>query len=107
MHDDPQHWASAYDYRVIENVVRTHYHSNEDIRRQMAEIENRNSLIATFEYADNEFSINYNSIKLTADVSKYFSSYYIRSLRNLINLVNFIAHKPHFVFKFKKVCEGS
>lgn len=23
MHDDPQHWSSAYDYRILENVMRT------------------------------------------------------------------------------------
>lgn len=23
MHDDPQHWASAYDYRILENALRT------------------------------------------------------------------------------------
>lgn len=25
MRDDPQHWASAYDYRILENVIRTMY----------------------------------------------------------------------------------
>lgn len=23
MHDDPQHWSSAYDYRILENIMRT------------------------------------------------------------------------------------
>lgn len=23
MHDDPQHWSSAYDYRILENIIKT------------------------------------------------------------------------------------
>lgn len=69
MRDDPQHWSSANDFRVIENVVKTRYHSNPEIRQRLAELETRSGQIATFGYAESEFGIYYNSIKLTADVS--------------------------------------
>lgn len=69
MRDDPQHWSSANDFRVIENVVKTRYHSNPEIRQRLAEFETRSGQIATFGYAESEFGIYYNSIKLTADVS--------------------------------------
>lgn len=25
MHDDPQHWSSAYDYRILDNVIKTRF----------------------------------------------------------------------------------
>lgn len=25
MHDDPQHWSSAYDYRILDNIVKLRY----------------------------------------------------------------------------------
>lgn len=25
MHDDPQHWSSAYDYRILENIIQTRF----------------------------------------------------------------------------------
>uniref|UniRef100_A0A1B0G947 Peptidase M14 domain-containing protein n=1 Tax=Glossina morsitans morsitans TaxID=37546 RepID=A0A1B0G947_GLOMM len=70
MRDDDQHWASANDYRIIENVVHTRYHTNPEIRERLAEFEthNDNGQIATFGYAENEFGLYYNSIKLTSDI---------------------------------------
>nr|XP_036215281.1 carboxypeptidase D isoform X2 [Bactrocera oleae] len=70
MRDDPQHWSSANDFRVIENVVKTRYHSNPEIRQRLAEFETRSGQIATFGYAESEFGIYYNSIKLTADIGE-------------------------------------
>lgn len=69
MRDDPQHWASANDFRIIENVVNTRYHSNAEIRQNLAGFETNNGQIATFGYAESEFGSYYNTIKLTADVS--------------------------------------
>uniref|UniRef100_A0A1I8Q4W2 Peptidase M14 domain-containing protein n=1 Tax=Stomoxys calcitrans TaxID=35570 RepID=A0A1I8Q4W2_STOCA len=68
MRDDPQHWASANDYRIIENVVHTRYHTNAELRSTLAEFESRNGQIAAFGYAESEFGLYYNSIKLTADI---------------------------------------
>ncbi|XP_004519199.1 carboxypeptidase D isoform X2 [Ceratitis capitata] len=76
MRDDPQHWSSANDFRVIENVVKTRYHSNPEIRQRLAEFETRNGQIATFGYAESEFGIYYNSIKLTADIGEPEESKY-------------------------------
>ncbi|XP_030378387.1 carboxypeptidase D isoform X2 [Scaptodrosophila lebanonensis] len=68
MRDDPQHWASANDYRIIENVVNTRYHSDSEIRGRFAEVENQMGQIASFGYADNEFSQYFNYLKLTEDL---------------------------------------
>lgn len=77
MRDDPQHWASANDYRIIENVVHTRYHINSELRTTLAEFESHNGQIATFGYAESEFGFYYNSIKLTADVSSTCDLIYI------------------------------
>lgn len=73
MRDDDQHWSSANDYRIIENVVRTRYHSDEEIRELLAEFElhsvTKTGQIASFGYADNEFDLYFHSLKLTEDVS--------------------------------------
>ncbi|XP_034139680.1 carboxypeptidase D isoform X2 [Drosophila guanche] len=70
MPDDPQHWASANDFRIIENVVNTRYHTNAEIRSRLAELENQNGQIASFGYADNEFSRYFNYLKMTSDIGE-------------------------------------
>ncbi|XP_053693015.1 carboxypeptidase D [Sabethes cyaneus] len=68
MRDDPQHWSSAYDYRVLENVVNTRYHSDIELRAIMSEFENTNYKTASLEYADNEVSMVYPSVKITDSI---------------------------------------
>lgn len=68
MRTDPQHWASAYDYRIMENVVGTRYHSNDEINQQMAELEQRQWKVANFESNENEVSMKYHSLKVTSDI---------------------------------------
>ncbi|XP_017067490.1 carboxypeptidase D isoform X2 [Drosophila eugracilis] len=70
MPDDPQHWASANDFRIIENVVNTRYHTNPQIRSRLAELENQNGQIASFGYGDNEFSTYFNYLKMTNDIGE-------------------------------------
>ncbi|XP_017852349.1 carboxypeptidase D isoform X2 [Drosophila busckii] len=70
MRDDPQHWASANDFRIIENVVNTRYHTNAEVRGRLAELENQNAEIASFGYADNEFSRHFNYLKLTSNIAE-------------------------------------
>ncbi|EDW63034.2 carboxypeptidase D isoform X2 [Drosophila virilis] len=70
MRDDPQHWASANDFRIIENVVNTRYHTNSELRNRLAEFENQNPQIASFGYADNEFSRHFNYLKLTSNIGE-------------------------------------
>lgn len=64
--DDPQHWASSYDYRVIENVVRTRYHSNSELDNAMARLEQRNPEQANVETNENEVAMEYHSVKVSA-----------------------------------------
>lgn len=68
MRDDPQHWASAYDYRIIENVVRTKYHTNEELNKKMAELENSRFKIANLESGDNDVSMAFHSLKVTKEI---------------------------------------
>ncbi|EDX00791.1 carboxypeptidase D isoform X1 [Drosophila yakuba] len=70
MPDDPQHWASANDFRIIENVVNTRYHTNPQVRARLAEMENQNGQIASFGYADSEFGALFNYLKMTSDIGE-------------------------------------
>lgn len=63
--DDPQHWSSSYDYRVIENVVRTKYHSNSELDEAMARLETGYPAQASVETNDNEVSMEYHSLKIS------------------------------------------
>lgn len=68
MRDDPQHWSSAYDYRILENIVRPRYHSNSEINQFMAELESKNNKIVNLEAGDSDVSIAYHSLKMTSGV---------------------------------------
>uniref|UniRef100_W4VRN2 Putative carboxypeptidase d n=1 Tax=Corethrella appendiculata TaxID=1370023 RepID=W4VRN2_9DIPT len=68
MRDDPQHWSSAYDYRILDNVIKTKYHSDSDIDTAMAEFENKKYKVVSFEAGDNDVSMVYHSIKITSEV---------------------------------------
>lgn len=63
--DDPQHWSSSYDYRVIENVVRTRYHSNSELDDAMARLEKSYPEQANVQTNDNEVSMEYHSLKVS------------------------------------------
>lgn len=64
--DDPQHWASSYDYRVIENVVRTRYHTDSELDQAMARMEQRNPAQANVETNENEVNMEFHSVKISA-----------------------------------------
>ncbi|KXJ79140.1 hypothetical protein RP20_CCG002230 [Aedes albopictus] len=68
MRDDPQHWSSAYDYRTLENVVRTRYHSDSELRVIMSEFENKNYKTASLEFGDNEVAMAFPSVKMTDNI---------------------------------------
>uniref|UniRef100_A0A1B0CSB2 Peptidase M14 domain-containing protein n=1 Tax=Lutzomyia longipalpis TaxID=7200 RepID=A0A1B0CSB2_LUTLO len=68
MRDDPQHWSSAYDYRIIENVVKTRYHSDAEINDEFQKLEAANFKIATLDAGDNEISMQYHTLKVTSDI---------------------------------------
>lgn len=69
MRDDPQHWSSAYDYRILENVIHTRYHSDDEIKRTLAEMDGKHIKEASFDANDNEISMAVPSLKVTANVS--------------------------------------
>lgn len=88
MRDDPQHWSSANDYRVLDNVCNTRlfsnrifrfflyykslfnrYHTDDDIKKSMAQLGYRNAQLAAFEVNDNEISSEIPSLRVTANVS--------------------------------------
>lgn len=69
MRDDPQHWSSAYDYRILENIIHTRFHSDDEIKRSLAEMERKYVKEASFEANDNEISMAIPSLKVTANVS--------------------------------------
>lgn len=68
MRTDPQHWASAYDYRIMENVIKTRYHSNTELNTAMAELEKKQWQVANFESNENDVSMKFHALKVTSDL---------------------------------------
>ncbi|XP_052867429.1 carboxypeptidase D [Anopheles cruzii] len=68
MRDDPQHWSSAYDYRTLENVIHTRYHTDAELKTTMAEFENKHYQSVSLEFGGNEVSIAYPSVKVTDSI---------------------------------------
>lgn len=69
MKDDPQHWASAYDFGISENHFNPQYHSNSDLYYLLADMENRYVTTAMFEGGDDFVSMTIHSLKITDNVS--------------------------------------
>ncbi|XP_035900560.1 carboxypeptidase D isoform X2 [Anopheles stephensi] len=70
MRDDPQHWSSAYDYRTLENVIKTRYHSDAELKSIMAEFENKYYTSVSLEFGGNEVSMAYPSVKVTDSIGE-------------------------------------
>lgn len=68
MRDDPQHWSSAYDFRILENVLRTRYHSNDEIGSTFKELQTKNWWMAQLE--DDGNSQYYHSLKVTEGIGQ-------------------------------------
>uniref|UniRef100_A0A2M4B9D9 Putative carboxypeptidase d n=1 Tax=Anopheles marajoara TaxID=58244 RepID=A0A2M4B9D9_9DIPT len=68
MRNDPQHWSSAYDYRTLDNVIKTRYHTDSELKATMAELENKYYKTVSLELAGNEVSMEYPSIKVTDSI---------------------------------------
>lgn len=66
--DDPQHWASAYDFRILENILHTKYHTNLEIETVFQELQRKNPLIAQVQ--DMENIPYYNSLKITDSIGE-------------------------------------
>uniref|UniRef100_A0A182J566 Peptidase M14 domain-containing protein n=1 Tax=Anopheles atroparvus TaxID=41427 RepID=A0A182J566_ANOAO len=68
MRNDPQHWSSAYDYRQLENILNTRYHTDEELKSTMAEFENQHYKSVSLEFGGNEVSMAYPSVKVTDNI---------------------------------------
>lgn len=66
MRNDPQHWSSAHDFRILENILHTKYHSNQEIASVFSDLTRRYPLIAQLEASDNA----YTSFKITDSVGE-------------------------------------
>lgn len=66
MRNDPQHWSSAYDFRILENILHTKYHTNREIESVFAELMQRNPLFVQFEAANDAYS----SLKITENIGE-------------------------------------
>ncbi|XP_041971447.1 carboxypeptidase D-like isoform X2 [Aricia agestis] len=67
MPDDPQHWSSAYDFRVLDNIMYTAYHKPLELYAKLAELENKFGDIAEFRAGDSLNTALLHELKLTAD----------------------------------------
>ena len=68
MRDDPQHWSSAYDFRILPNILNTRYHSNDEIGQAFVELSRVNWWMAQLEEDGN--SEIYHSLKVTAGIGQ-------------------------------------
>lgn len=68
MRNDPQHWSSAYDFRILDNILHTRYHSNNEIGNTFAELQARNWWNTQLEVDGN--SEYYHSLKVTAGIGQ-------------------------------------
>lgn len=69
MRDDPQHWSSAHDFRILKHVLKTVYNENEKINSEMAELAHDHFEIAAYNYRDADYQVEYPSLKITSNVS--------------------------------------
>lgn len=69
MHDDPQHWSSAYDFGITDNQFRLTYHTNSEIFTILSNFENKYPNFAAFEAGMTPDSISIHSLKITDNVS--------------------------------------
>ncbi|XP_050292877.1 carboxypeptidase D [Anthonomus grandis grandis] len=68
MKDDPQHWASAYDFGVEPNVFYPKYHSNSELYFLMSNLENRYPEDAAFQGGDDLVSMVVHWLKISKQV---------------------------------------
>lgn len=68
MRNDPQHWSSAYDFRILDNIYKTRYHSNYEIAITFNEYQQKNSWMAELE--PNENPQYFHSFKVTNDIGQ-------------------------------------
>lgn len=72
MRDDPQHWASGYDFGISDNQYNPKYHSNSELNSIMANLENKYSGTAEFDSGENFVSMTIRSLKISHEVNITF-----------------------------------
>lgn len=68
MRNDPQHWSSAYDFRILENILHTRYHTNDEIEGVFQELQTKSWWNAQLE--DDGNSQYYHSLKVTEGIGQ-------------------------------------
>ncbi|XP_060532890.1 carboxypeptidase D [Cylas formicarius] len=68
MKDDPQHWASAYDFGIDKNQFHPVYHSNSEIYGILGELENKFPAVAEFHGGDDLVSMAIHWLKITREI---------------------------------------
>jgi carboxypeptidase D len=68
MRNDPQHWSSAYDYRVLDNIIRRRYLDNDQIYNVFMEMQTKHMEEVSIE-SEKTKSNYYHSVKVTSNVS--------------------------------------
>ncbi|PZC71284.1 hypothetical protein B5X24_HaOG213686 [Helicoverpa armigera] len=68
MADDPQHWSSAYDFRVLDNIINTRYHTRLEMYSALSELENRFPNIAEFRAGDSMLTSTFHQLKMTDEM---------------------------------------
>ncbi|KAK1121827.1 hypothetical protein K0M31_010139 [Melipona bicolor] len=67
MHDDPEHWSSAYDFRLIANLQNI-YLKNAELSARFSQLENHQPNIAEFQAGESLVSMVIHSLKVTYDM---------------------------------------
>ncbi|XP_053616967.1 carboxypeptidase D isoform X2 [Plodia interpunctella] len=65
---DHHHWSSAYDFRVLENVINTKYHTPLEIYAELSALENKYPDIAEFRSGDSLTTATFHQLKMTHEV---------------------------------------
>ncbi|XP_060806567.1 carboxypeptidase D isoform X1 [Amyelois transitella] len=68
MPSDHHHWSSAYDFRVLENVLNTKYHTPLEMYAALSELENKYPDIAEFRSGDSLTTATFHQLKMTHQV---------------------------------------
>lgn len=71
MKDDPEHWASAYDFAIHPNVYYPAYHSGSDIYSVLSALENQYPDSAEFHGGDDLVSMAIHWLKISQHVREF------------------------------------
>ncbi|KAG7204671.1 hypothetical protein KM043_005086 [Ampulex compressa] len=67
MRDDPEHWSSAYDFRLMANL-QNGYLKNAELNARFSQLENHQPDVAEFKAGDSLVSMAIHSLKITHDM---------------------------------------